>query len=108
MNNPGIHESVGTIAMINIFVASLLLGSVVIRTRSVLPCIALHFLANWIQGILLGFGVSGHLENGILPPVSDDAPKWLAGGDVGLEGSLPGTVTLFEVRILITGPVNCI
>ena len=37
--------------------------------------IGLHFMANWAQGTLLGFGVSGNEETSLLKPVFHNAPQ---------------------------------
>jgi uncharacterized protein len=55
MNNPGITGNTKLLASANIFLASIMFGLAFIRTGS----LALHFIANWAQGTLLGFGVSG-------------------------------------------------
>lgn len=52
--------------------------------------IGIHFAANWVQGTLLGFGVSGNEDPGLLHPVFNSAPAWLTGGQFGLEAVYPG------------------
>lgn len=82
------------IAMVNIFLASLLFGAAYLRTRSLALPIALHFGLNFVQGTVLGFGVSGNAEAGVLTPVLKGAPSWWTGGAFGLEASVPGTVVV--------------
>jgi uncharacterized protein len=56
-------------------------------------------MANFSQGTLLGFGVSGSDQVGVLTPVfSAEAPDWLTGGTFGLEASVPG----FVMVVLLT------
>jgi membrane protease YdiL (CAAX protease family) len=98
MGNPEMHGAVKALAMMNIFLASILFGMTVIRTDSLVMAIALHAAANWFQGALLGFGVSGHTQTSILKSISGSAPAWLTGGDFGLEGSVLG---LLAVIVLI-------
>jgi hypothetical protein len=60
-------------------------------------------MANTVQGVVLGFGVSGEAEPGLLVPTFGSAPTWLTGGAFGLEASLPGLLTLI---VLLIGAVR--
>lgn len=83
------------LATLNIFIASLLFGLAFIRTQSLAMPIGLHFMANFTQGTLLGFGVSGSDQAGLVTPIFiEDAPSWLTGAHFGLEASLPGLLVL--------------
>lgn len=99
INNPGMAGTIKLLASLNIFLASILFGLAFIKTRSLAMPLGIHFMANWVQGTLLGFGVSGNNEAGILKPQFSQAPEWLTGGAFGLEASLVGLITL----IVITG-----
>ncbi len=99
INNPGMVGSIKILASVNIFIASLLFGFAFIKTKSLAMPLGIHFMANWVQGTLLGFGVSGNDELGLLKPQFTMAPEWITGGTFGLEASLFGLVIL----ILITG-----
>ena len=96
--------SVKVMAGINIFLASILFGLAFIQTKSLAMPLGLHWMANWVQGSVLGFGVSGTEQPGLLIPVFSDAPAWLIGGQFGLEASLPGlicvviTILMFYMR----------
>ena len=92
LNNPGMAGSVKVMASMNIFLASILFGLVFIQTRSLAMPIGLHWMANWVQGGVLGFGVSGTEGLGLLIPVFGEAPAWLTGGSFGLEASMPGLI----------------
>jgi len=104
LNNPGMMGSVKVMASINIFLASILFGLAFINTKSLAMPIGLHWMANWLQGGILGFGVSGSEQSGLLIPIFREAPIWLTGGQFGLEASLPGliciviTLSLFYAR----------
>ena len=98
INNPGMDGTVKMLASVNIFIASLLFGFTFIKTKSLAMPLGIHFMANWVQGTLLGFGVSGNDEAGILKPLFAQAPAWLTGGAFGLEASLFGLISL----VLIT------
>lgn len=83
------------LALVNIFIASLMFGLAYLRTRSLALPIGLHLMANFTQGTLLGFGVSGSAEQGMFSPViAAGCPDWLSGGSFGLEASLPGLMTV--------------
>ncbi len=96
-SNPNMTGEVGVLAGINIFVASLLFGLAFLKTRNLAMPLGLHATANWVQGAVLGFGVSGHEAHGLWSPRFRGAPEWLSGGAVGLEGSVPGLVCLVLV-----------
>ncbi len=101
LNNPGMTGSVKVMASVNIFLASILFGLAFIRTGSLAMPIGLHWMANWVQGGILGFGVSGTEQLGLLKPVLGNTPVWLTGGQFGLEASLPGLICVILTLILI-------
>lgn len=92
LNNPGMTGEVKVLASINIFIASLVFGLAFIRTKSLAMPLGLHFMANLMQGGMLGFGVSGTDQVGLLKPILAEIPQWLTGGQFGLEASLPGLI----------------
>jgi hypothetical protein len=92
LDNPGMAGSVKLFASVNIFLASIMFGLAFIKTASLAMPIGLHFMANWVQGCLLGFGVSGNEQVSMLNPVFAKAPVWLTGGSFGLEASVPGLI----------------
>lgn len=89
------------LAAANIFLASLLFGAIYLGTRSLAMPLALHFTLNFVEGPLLGFGVSGHAASGIVSPIMEAAPDWWTGGVFGLEASLPGTVVVLASLIMV-------
>lgn len=99
------------LAMVNVFVASLLFGAAYLRTRSLALPVALHFALNFVQGNVLGFGVSGTSSKGLLEPTLADGATWWTGGAFGLEASIPGTVAVTLVLLAVVSwgtrrPVN--
>lgn len=99
-DNPGMSGSVKVWAMLNIFLAGLLLGVAYLKTRRLALPMGIHLGWNWAQGSLLGFGVSGTMDTrGWVNPVFEGRPEWLTGGAFGLEASLPCAV-LCTVAIL--------
>ncbi len=99
LNNPGMIGGVKILASINIFLASILFGLAFLRTRSLAMPLGIHFMANWVQGGLLGFGVSGTEQSGLFIPIFQPGFEWLTGGSFGLEASLPG----LGVRYCLSG-----
>ena len=100
MDNPGMVGLTKVFAMINIFLASILLGITYIKTRSLALPLGIHFMANWVQGYFLGFGVSGNAQKGLFQPEIVKSLDWLTGGTFGLEASLPGLVFLVIIIII--------
>jgi uncharacterized protein len=98
LNNDGMTGTVKIFASINIFIASLLFGLAYIKTKSLAMPIGMHFMANFMQGPILGFGVSGSQEPSFCNPAIIDAPIWLTGGNFGIEASAFGLLIL----VLIT------
>jgi membrane protease YdiL (CAAX protease family) len=101
INNPGMTGHVKQLAAVNIFLASIMFGLAFIRTGSLAMPLALHFMANWVQGTLLGFGVSGNEQPSLLKPVFNNTPEWLTGGNFGLEASIPGLVCVIVITFLL-------
>jgi membrane protease YdiL (CAAX protease family) len=101
LNNPGMTGTVKVMASINIFLASILFGLAFIRTRSLAMPLGLHWMANWVQGSILGFGVSGTEQSGLFVPIFRAAPGWLTGGQFGLEASLPGLVCVLIILLML-------
>jgi uncharacterized protein len=81
-SNPGMIGSTKLVASINIFLASILFGVAFLWTRSLALPLGLHWMANWVQGSVLGFGVSSTEQLGILKPVFGGAPTWPTGGNL--------------------------
>ncbi|HEV7332309.1 MAG TPA: CPBP family intramembrane glutamic endopeptidase [Flavisolibacter sp.] len=99
--NPGMTDSAKTLASSNIFIASVMFGLAYLRTNSLIMPIAFLFMANWVQGTLLGFGVSGNQQASLLKPVFSNAPEWLTGGAFSLEASVPGLVCVILTTFIL-------
>jgi len=102
LNNPGMTGTVKVMASINIFLASILFGLAYLRTRSLAMPLGLHWMANWVQGGILGFGVSGTQQSSLLIPAFTELPVWLTGGQFGLEASTPGLICLVATLVLLS------
>ena len=95
-------DSWNYLAMANIFIASMMFGLAYLRTSSLAMPIGLHLMANFSQGTILGFGVSGSDQMGVLSPVfSAEHPVWLTGGTFGLEASVPGFVAVLLLSVAL-------
>jgi uncharacterized protein len=106
MDNPGMTGITQTLASINIFIASLLFGFVFLRAKNLAMPIGLHFMANFTQGTILGFNVSGENEVGLFKPFFDQSPVWITGGDFGLEGSIFSLVILIGITVIFARPYS--
>lgn len=101
LSNPGMTGTVKLMAGMNIFLASILLGLTFIQTKSLAMPLGLHFMANFIQGSVLGFGVSGTEQSGLLIPTFGEIPAWLTGGQFGLEASLPELICVVVTLLIL-------
>jgi len=102
MDNPGMTGSIRVMASANIFLASFLFGLAFIRTKSLAMPLGLHFMANLMQGGVLGIGVSGSTDQlGLLEPIYAGNPEWLTGGQFGLEASIIGLFFVVVTLILL-------
>jgi uncharacterized protein len=93
-------RALGYLAGFNIFIASLMFGFAFLKTRSLAMPIGIHFAANFVQGGVLGFGVSGNDEQGLLTPTLS-GPDWLTGAAFGLEASLPGLICVIAITVAL-------
>lgn len=97
-NNPGMQGLTRALAGTNIFLASLLFGAAFLRTGALAMPLGLHLAANWVEGNVLGFGVSGYIDVGLLKP-TPSGPEWLTGGAFGLEASVPGLLCVAALTL---------
>lgn len=94
------NPHVGPVALINIFLAGVLLSVAYLRTRSLWFATAVHLGWNWTMAGVLDLPVSG-LDLFPTPLYSAEVggPAWLTGGAFGPEGGLAATVA-FLVALL--------
>lgn len=81
------NAGVSPMALLNIFIAGMLLGLNYVFTRNLWFAIFLHFSWNFFQGPVLGFEVSGLPIEGLFQQTLK-GPDLLTGGVFGFEGSL--------------------
>jgi uncharacterized protein len=87
------NPEVGAFALINIFLAGIMLGVAYLRTLSLWFATAVHVGWNWSMATLFDLPVSGIA--GFDTPLYDSAvgsPDWWTGGAFGPEGGLVGTL----------------
>jgi hypothetical protein len=99
INNPGMIGMTKTLAALNIFIASVMFGLAFIKTKSLAMPVGIHFMANFMQGTVLGFGVSGVKEQSLFKAFEGECPVWLNGGEFGLEASVPGLLMVILVTV---------
>jgi uncharacterized protein len=86
--NPGMEGSTLIFASLDLALGSVLFGLAYVRTGSLALPIGLHLGWNWMQGNVLGFGVSGIEQAGWLQPVFQGMDQWITGGEFGPEASV--------------------
>ncbi len=87
------NPNVGTFALLNIFVAGVLLSAAYLRTLSLWFATAVHLGWNWGMASLLDLPVSGItlFETPLYEPVVR-GPEWITGGAFGPEAGIIGTL----------------
>lgn len=89
--NPGVT----TLALVNIFLAGVMLGVAYLKTRSLWFATAVHLGWNWTMQSLLGFPVSGLNEwDTPLYDVRETGPDLLTGGAFGPEAGAVATLAI--------------
>jgi uncharacterized protein len=94
------NPEVGPLALLNIFLAGVLLAAAYLRTLSLWFATTLHLGWNWAMASIFDLPVSGlHLFDtpGYQPVIG--GPDWWSGGAFGPEGGLTGTLG-FAVALL--------
>lgn len=98
----GANPSVGVFALINIFLAGILLGIAYLRTLSLWFATAVHMGWNWTMATLFDLPVSGlQMFDTPLYQPSVGGPGWWSGAMFGPEGGLVGTIG-FGVALVLT------
>lgn len=92
------NSAVGALALLNIFLAGLLLGAAFFVFRSLWFPIAIHWTWNAFSGPVLGHEVSGFRPAGSLLTAQETGPELLTGGSFGVEGSI--YMTIIEIVVI--------
>ena len=81
------NRGITTVAMVNLFLAGVLLAFAYERFERLWFPIGIHLAWNLLSGPILGFGVSGYLARASLLRTVGSGPGWITGGTFGIEGS---------------------
>lgn len=96
------NPNVDILALINIFLAGIMLSLAYLRTRSLWFATAVHLGWNWAMASIFDLPVSG--LTGLAPPLYDavlTGPEWVTGGAFGPEGGVIGSLAIIIVLIAI-------
>lgn len=94
----GFNSGLSWIAIINLFLAGIILGSTYIFTKNLWFPISLHLFWNFLQGPVLGYNVSGQKIESVFT-VQLHGNQMLNGGEFGFEGSL--VCTALSVFVIV-------
>lgn len=98
----GANPSVGIFALINIFLAGILLAIAYLRTLSLWFATAVHMGWNWTMATLFDLPVSGlQMFDTPLYEPAVAGPAWWSGAMFGPEGGLVGTIG-FGIALMLT------
>lgn len=86
---------------LNILLAGVLLGASYIYTRNLWFPIFLHWFWNWLQGPVLGYGVSGMQMSDPVLKLSFSGPDMLSGSVFGFEGTLLCTLLMIIATCIV-------
>jgi membrane protease YdiL (CAAX protease family) len=100
----GGNNAVSALAMINLFLAGILLALAYARYERLWFPIGIHLAWNLLSGPILGYNVSGYVANETVFRTVGRGTPWLTGGLFGIEGSVwIGIVELAGVALLLRG-----
>ncbi len=96
------NPNLDALALLNIFLAGVLLSVAYLRTRSLWFATGLHVGWNWMMGTVLALPVSGLvLVNTPLYDARAEGPRWVTGGAFGPEGGLAATVAFVIALVAV-------
>ncbi len=98
----GLNPNLSWLAMLNLFLAGIILGATYIFTQNLWFPISLHLFWNFLQGPILGYNVSGQKTESVFK-ATPKGNSIISGGEFGFEGSVVCSVliVLFTVAILV-------
>ncbi|MEX0607979.1 MAG: CPBP family intramembrane glutamic endopeptidase [Balneolaceae bacterium] len=88
-------------AVLNIFLAGIMLAIPFVITGRLALSIGLHFAWNFFQGGFFGFSISGMVVRNSVIQIHQEGPEWWTGGAFGPEGGLIGVLGIILIMILI-------
>lgn len=87
------------VGLVNLCLAGLLLGTLVLRTKALWMAIGFHQAWNWTQSFAFGLPVSGYRLEGHWLGLQFEGPAWLSGGEFGPEASVVATLALATLAL---------
>jgi len=100
----GGNNAVSWLAIVNLFLAGILLALAYARYERLWFPIGIHLAWNLLSGPILGYNVSGYVANETVFRTVGRGTPWLTGGLFGIEGSVwIGIVELAGVALLLRG-----
>lgn len=98
------NPNLSKLGFFNLFLAGVVFSLMYLRTKSLWLGIGFHTGWNFFQSILFGSPISGvNYFKGIIRTKIEEFPKFLFGGQFGIEGGLFTTIVLFLTIYLVTG-----
>ena len=94
------NPNLSLLAVINLFLAGIVLGIYYIHKQNLWLPIGMHLTWNYFQGPVFGFEVSGTTEQSIIVQ-NLQGNELLTGGDFGLEGSLLATAGIILIALFL-------
>ena len=89
------NPNINFISLINVFLMSVVLSMIFLRTHSLIIVTVIHFLWNMYQVLILGWSVSGiNYYYSVTQFSKNNLPEIISGGSFGIEGSLATTILL--------------
>lgn len=82
------NPEITPVAVVNIFLAGIILGVNYIYKRNLWFAIFFHFGWNFVQGTVLGYHVSGISIGSSICKTATSGPDFVTGGEFGFEGSI--------------------
>ncbi|HEX6308831.1 MAG TPA: CPBP family intramembrane glutamic endopeptidase [Longimicrobiales bacterium] len=98
----GANPSIGVFALVNLFLAGILLAIAYLRTLSLWFATAVHMGWNWTMATLFDLPVSGleMFDTPLYEPIVG-GPGWWSGAQFGPEGGLVGTIGFAAALLVI-------
>ncbi|HYF30818.1 MAG TPA: type II CAAX endopeptidase family protein [Chitinophagaceae bacterium] len=94
------NPNIDALALVNIFLSGFVMGLNYVYTGNLWFAIMFHFSWNFFLGPILGFEVSGVPLASLLEQ-EVEGPRWLTGGEFGLEGSaMDGLLSIITFLLL--------
>ena len=100
LTHGALNDNVSFIAVLNLFLAGMLLAYIFIRTKNIWMCIGFHITWNYFQGYIFGVAVSGRMINKSIYTININEGA-IAGGGFGLEGGIINTIVLIGAFIYV-------